>query len=166
MNQKIKIFKPSKFGVKKVTIDIEDFNTYQNSTWYIWSTERHSSYYLMRSTAPKGETQRFHRLITNCPKDYVIDHIDGDALNNCKDNLRITTQAKNNRNAKPYTRAKTKTSIYKGVHKLSEGKWKAQIQINGAKKILGTYNTEKEAAEVYNNAAIKYFKEYAVLNKI
>ncbi len=92
----------------------------------------------------------------------VVDHINGDGLDNRRCNLRVTSQKFNNRNAR---KRKKGTSIYKGVHFCEvTKKWKAQIQINKKKKSLGGYFTEKEAAEAYNEEALKLFKEFAVIN--
>lgn len=41
---------------------------------------------------------RLHRFITNCPKGMVVDHINGDTLDNRMRNLKITTQSENSKN--------------------------------------------------------------------
>ena len=55
-----------------------------------------------------------------------VDHIDGDGLNNSWENLRIVTQAGNNRNQKLHA---TNTSGYCGVAWTPEnGKWRVRIE--------------------------------------
>lgn len=90
----------------------------------------------------------------------VVDHIDGDPLNCCYENLRVATKAQNaqNRGAQRYN-----ASGYKGVHKLGSG-WCAQIQVNKVKRHLGMFNTAEEAAKAYNEAALLYHGNFAVTN--
>lgn len=106
-----------------------------------------------------------HRVIMGVDeKNIFIDHIDGNGLNNQRSNLRCCTQIQNSRNRR-FTG--TKTSIYKGVHQKGiANQWRANINTVDGVLHLGTYATEKEAAVAYNIAAIKYFGEFANLNKI
>jgi len=88
----------------------------------------------------------------------VIDHIDGNPLNNAIKNLRSCTQQQNTFNRGAY---KNNTSGYKGVywHKMAK-KFQAKIGINGKLKHLGLFNTAKEASEVYEAKAKELFGEY------
>ena len=45
-------------------------------------------------------------------------------------------------------------------------KFKAQININNKRTGLGYFENKIEAAKAYNEAAIKYYGEFANLNKI
>jgi hypothetical protein len=105
-----------------------------------------------------------HRFILNAKKEYVIDHIDGDALNNQKKNLRICTHAENMRNSQiPINN----TSGYKGVsYNKRYKKWEAHISFNNKLLNLGSFNDPVDAARAYNAAALKYHGEFAKLNKI
>lgn len=95
--------------------------------------------------------------------DCMIDHKDRNPLNNCKDNLRICNFSTNGINK---TKQKGKyTSQYKGVH-ADKNKWRAAIYINNRRKSLGHFENEIDAAKAYNDAALKYFGEFAVLNTI
>ena len=97
---------------------------------------------------------RRHRLIAFCflglenineviSGEDVIDHEDGNKLNNSVNNLRITTGAGNNQN---YTKAKGYS-----WHKRSK-KWRAHITLNGRQIHLGLFTTEQEARQAYLNA--------------
>ena len=52
--------------------------------------------YYAQSCKNKQQPKQFlmHRLIMNNPKGFVVDHIDGDTMNNIKSNLRICTSRK------------------------------------------------------------------------
>ena len=93
-----------------------------------------------------------------------VDHIDCDRTNNHHANLRAATHADNMKNRSK--RAHT-TSAYYGVcwHK-NVGKWNAQIQIEGRRKNLGYFTNEKEAAAVFNAAAIEHYGGFAKLNEL
>ena len=107
---------------------------------------------------------KVHRLITACPKGMVVDHINGDKLDNRKENLRICTMSENARNSKKH--ADATSSQYKGVSfAKTRGCWVAQISAYGNRITLGSYTVEVEAAKAYNKAALFYFGEFAFINK-
>ena len=105
-----------------------------------------------------------HEWVDNPEEKRCVDHIDGNKVNNHLENLRWATHAENSRNMKKHTDG---SSVYNGVslHKQSN-KWVAKIQINGKPKHLGLFESEREAAEVYNAAAIEHYGEFAKLNKL
>ena len=76
------------------------------------------------------------------PVGYVIDHINGDRLDNSIKNLRKATLKENAQN----TRKRVGTvSKYKGVAR-HEGRWIAYIEVDGKRDYLGAYDTEQDAA--------------------
>jgi hypothetical protein len=109
----------------------------------------------------KWVTVKMHRIILVPPARFQIDHIDHNGLNNQKSNLRICTHGQNQMN-KYYPSA---TGL-KGVYKDRAGRFRVTIESNGRKFHIGMYNTSEEAALAYNEAARKYHKEFAWLNKI
>jgi hypothetical protein len=54
---------------------------------------------------------------------------------------------------------------FRGVTKVSKDRWQARITVNGQRKSLGYYASPLEAAKAYNEAAIKYYGERALLNE-
>ena len=115
------------------------------------------------------KTIQIHRLVMMAFSDkysdkFIVGHINGNKLDNRLVNLRLTNYNGNSQNRKG---KKNTSSIYKGVwfHK-ANGKWRTAIKINGDSIFLGSYNVEKKAALAYDNAAIKYFGEYAKTNKM
>lgn len=111
---------------------------------------------------------RMHRFLVSAPKDRMVDHINGDKLDNRKENLRFATNSQNQANR----RVARGASKFKGVTwqkrkcDASRGYWKAQIVVNGELHYLGKYNTDLEAAKAYNEAAVRFFGEFAYLNDL
>lgn len=92
------------------------------------------------------------------------DHRDGNGLNNQRSNLRVCTRAQNNRSGR---KLRGGTSKYKGVcwHR-HRHKWMSYIRLNGKQTFLGYFNLEADAARTYDVAALKYFGEFALTNKM
>ena len=101
-----------------------------------------------------------HRIIMLPPSGMLVDHVNGDGLDNRRCNLRLATPAENNQNRRL---SLSNTSGYKGVcfdkHK---GKWRALIAANGRKVHLGHYTSAAEAAEAYETASICFHGAYGV----
>lgn len=116
-----------------------------------------------KSYVINNDGKRLHRMILNVDNPAeVVDHKNGNTLDNRIDNLRVCLQRDNSRN-----RIKAKgefTSRFKGVH-WHRG-WVAQIRVNYRKIHLGTFKTEFEAAKAYNEAALLHFGVFANLNAV
>lgn len=93
---------------------------------------------------------------------YVIDHINGNPLDNRRENLRRVTSAVNNHNRR---KSKGKSSQYNGVHFCKKTKkWISQITVNGKRFFLGSFKLELHAAEVYDAHAALFYGKYARTN--
>jgi hypothetical protein len=93
-----------------------------------------------------------------------IDHKDNNGTHNWRSNLRLATTSQNGANRLPN---RNSVSGYKGVTRhLHQGRWQAQIQVNGSKLYLGLFDSRVDAAKAYNDAALKYFGEFARLNTL
>lgn len=142
----------------KFYFDLEDYEKIKSYCWYMKFENDYVSAY------SKEKNILFHNLVINVPNGFVIDHKFHNNFDNRKENLRIATNSQNGQNKK----VQKHTSKYKGVffdkyHK----KWRAQIQIeNNQHVFIGYFDNERDAAIAYNNAAIKYFGEFAYLNII
>ena len=135
---------------------------------YQWSVEsRGGRQYAVCYLDPRDLTRKLlmHRLIMNAPRSEVVDHIDGDGLNNQRVNLRVCTIAQNGMNRrKQRTRAKT-ASCFKGVSwDQTNEKWRARIVLKGKQKSLGYFCSESEAARAYDAAAVLHFGAFACTN--
>lgn len=108
-----------------------------------------------------GKVVYLHRLLLDFPKG-VVDHINGNPLDNRRCNLRATTQTNNVRNSAPH---KDRKSKYKGTcYQADRGKWAVYIRMNGKSKFLGRFTDEISAAKAYDKKAKELFGEYAWLN--
>lgn len=87
-----------------------------------------------------------------------IDHINCDKRDNRILNLRKSTRTLNRGNMKKY---KNNTTGVKGIRVRPSGRFEAQIQFNGKKMTLGTFDTKEQASLAYAKAAQKYFGEFA-----
>lgn len=99
-----------------------------------------------------------HRVLTDCPDDMVVDHINGDGLDNRMCNLRVVTVAENNLNSR--VRSDSQTGIKGAYYDKRKGSYYSRITINGKDIYLGTFKTAKEAAEAYAEASRKYHGKY------
>ena len=98
----------------------------------------------------------------NAEKTKIVDHINGNTLDNRESNLRVCTHSDNCKNRKMHSNNKTG---FKGVS-LKDGKYVAQIQFKGNHKHLGLFDTAIEATIAYNEKAKTIFGQFARLNII
>lgn len=110
--------------------------------------------------AIQGKTVYLHRFLMAAQRGQLVDHIDGDKLNNTRANLRLVTPRQNTQNQRPRRHA---SSQYKGVSQRGS-RWQARIRVNGTQINLGTFNRECDAAMVYDTAARHFFGDYAHTN--
>ncbi len=104
-----------------------------------------------------------HRQISMPGDGLEIDHINGNKLDNRRENLRVCTRSDNGRNRQKFSSATT--SVYKGVYwAKTRNRWYAGIKYNGKSRHLGSFKNEDDAAKAYNIAAINLFGEFACLN--
>lgn len=88
------------------------------------------------------------------------DHVNRDGLDNRRRNIRAATPAQNSANARHGRGA----SRFKGVSRHHSGGWRAEICIRGARKHLGIFPSEQEAAREYDAAALAAHGDYALTN--
>jgi len=94
----------------------------------------------------------------------VVDHKDRNTMNNHIENLRAATKSENSKNKKKRINC---TSKHTGVcFNRNENKWISAIKVNFKSVFLGYFETEDEAAIVYNEMAKKHHGEFANLNII
>lgn len=141
-------------------VDDEDFERVNQFKWYATTTPTASTWYAHRAVKGKLVLEPMPKFILQIKG--MVDHVDGNGLNNQRSNLRPTNRSGNRANSKKQSGT---TSKYKGVS-ASRGKWVAHIFVFGKGYHLGNYETEEDAAISYNHAALAYFGEFARLNLV
>ena len=136
-----------------------DDDVYDDLNKYKWYANSSNKYFrAIRNIRINGKytTVKLHRVIMSAQKGDIIDHIDGDTLNNQRSNLRFCTNSQNQHNSKINSNS---TTGYKGTTPHGKG-YKAQIQHNGKPVYLGSRSTPEEAYELYKEASKKYHGEF------
>jgi len=160
-------------GTFEVLYDAEDEDKINAHTWCVKNVQKQRCFYvytnvphpdggITRTGRRRRTTLKMHRLVVDTPKGMSTDHINGDGLDNRKQNLRICTHAENQRNRGPQ---KNNKSGFKGVYWQKNRKtWYARIQHNKKLLYLGCFKDKKEAAKAYDRKAIELHGEFAWLN--
>jgi len=142
-------------------IAIVDTDNHERLSKFKWTLHQKGDckYARRNKRHPDGKqtTILMHREILSSP---MIDHIDGNGLNNKRTNLRPCTNSQNSANRK---KSKRNTSGFKGVCKRSK-RWDAYIRVGGIQIHLGCFDTPEQAAHAYDRKAIEVFGEFARLN--
>lgn len=148
---------------KFAIVDAADYDWLSGYRWFVMTSRRGGQSYAACSL--RGKTIPMHRLIMNPPSGMVVDHIDGNGLNNRRANLRICTPQQNRWNLRP-RKTETKTSRFIGVYqsRRSPGKWYASVECHGKVTHLGPFTSEVEAALARDLKAIELHGPYARLN--
>ncbi len=138
-------------------VDPEDFEELRK---YLWCAHRRGrSIYACRHA--RRELILMHRVIMKAPKGMIVDHIDGNGLNNCKSNLRLCTKAQNVYNSRP----KGGRCGFKGVcFDKRSGKYKAVIGYEYGKIEIGQFDDPVDAARARDLVARELQGEHAWLN--
>jgi hypothetical protein len=147
---------------KRAFVDDEDFE--RLSQWKWCAVKERDTYYAIHRK--DGYNIGMHRAILGFSRGdgKVIDHINGNGLDNRRENLRECLNRQNLYNRPKNKKSKSK---FKGVtwHKATK-KWRADIMANYKPISLGLYNSPQEAALAYNYAAVHYHGVFARLNII
>lgn len=157
---------PTKKGIRYIPltknrfaiVDEADYERLSRFKWCVSCTGRKKLY------ACRMEGRRvvkMHREIMRPARGLVVDHIDGNGLNNCRANLRVCTYSQNLCNRQKYRG----TTPYKGVfYRKDRDKYYARISFAGRKHYLGLYDDPVEAARAYDRKARELHGPYARLN--
>lgn len=137
------------------TISAVDSDRVSKHSWSI--LESNGRFYAKAKIG--GKNIKLHRFLLDAPSGVLVDHRDGNGLNNTRPNIRLATHAQNAMNQKPIN-----GRPLKGIDLLPYGAWRARIH-QGVKQItIGIFPTAEEAARAYDEAAVRLFGEFARLN--
>lgn len=139
-------------------VSLEDAEFVSSLILYV-NCDKNTNY---ATTYISGKLVPLHRLLLTASSGYDVDHVNGNGLDNTRENLRLCSRTENLRNKRGY---KNTSSKYKGVYLLSSGMWRAKIGLGSKNsKHLGVFTLEEDAARAYDAAALFYFGEFARLN--
>lgn len=143
----------------ETVVDVQDLPLVGQHNWCV--REGRNTCYAFRGEGGKGNQTffRMHReLVGPIPEGHVVDHIDGNGLNNRRKNLRVVSVEQNARNS---SLSKRNTSGYKGVYfQKALGKWGAKICRKGKQNFLGYFGTPEEAYTAYCKASEELHGEF------
>lgn len=161
---KIQLYNRQQDPIKVAIIDRDDYEKVKNYKWHI--CDRYVACCLYQG----AKQLKLHHVILDRVGEYekdglLVDHRNRDPFDNRKSNLRIVNVIQNKMNSKIKI---DNTSGFRGVcpSGLVKNKWRAYIKIKDKFISLGGFSDKKEAARIYNDAAIKYHGEFALLNVI
>lgn len=152
----------------KALVDDEDYSAVNEYTWYVFfSASNIYAKTFIKLENNKRKSLFMHQLVYElsgqiASNSHHIDHKDCNGLNNCRTNIRQASYQNNQANSRKMSKS---SSVYKGVSfSKTRNKWEAYIKVNKIKINLGRFSDEREAANSYNIAAMKYFGEFARIN--
>lgn len=144
----------------RALIDPEDLLELWNYKWTYRPRKDGLGGYAVHNFTVEGQSYSIpmHRFLLDVPEGMIVDHRDGNGLNNRRSNLRICTPAENSRNRRPHLGRK-----YKGVYRRGNSYF-ASICVNGKSIYLGTFEHDEAAASAYDRAAKIYHGDFAYFN--
>lgn len=138
-------------------VDEQDFDKIKDYKW--------SSIFCGKAKSPYAVSSHFgkivymHRIVMGAKSDQFVDHIDGNGLNNSRENLRFATTSQNNMNQ---CKRSDNTSGHKGISWCPDReKYQVYINIDRKRKSLGRYKTLEEAIYVRDRAVKAHYGEFA-----
>ncbi len=135
-------------------VDAQDYEWLKDYKWHATRDRGPGSIYASRWE--KGHAVPMHRQIMDPPQGMVVDHKNGNGLDNRRCNLRICPQGDNARHSR---KRRNGRSRFIGVSPVGN-KWCAKV----AGEHLGTFDDEVEAAQVRDRRAREVYGEFAWLN--
>ena len=147
-------------------LDREDYYRLRNYKWVAHANGKSGeNLYAIRFklvSPSKTTLVSMHREIMNPTDDRFVDHKNCNSLDNRRRNLRFATRSENIQNRR---KKKNTTSLFIGVHFYKPaGNWRSRITYQGKRIQLGKFDNEIAAAKAYDEAAKKYYGEFARLN--
>ena len=143
-------------------VDDEDYERVAAHRWQFVLSKGYQRAERSWRVCGKLHHQKMAMLLMSPSPGMVVDHINGDPLDNRKANLRVCTPKQNSCNRRRLSR---KAVPFKGVYARPDStRFSAQIALDGKTTHLGTHSTAEDAARAYDAAARRLHGEFARLN--
>lgn len=123
---------------QEAIVDVVDIPLVERHSWHARRRRDGKGYYAVNSSGV-----RMHRLLLGVWDERIVDHKDGDGLNNRRANLRHGSQSQNCVN-----RRTTPGPHLRGARP-KRGRWQSYIKLDGKQRSLGYYDSEADAHEAY-----------------
>lgn len=149
-------------------IDAADWEQVSRLAWRAEQNRPKTHWYVRsmpRKTVGHQRSTYLHRLLLNAPAGVLVDHVNGNGLDNRRANLRFSNPTLNGANR--VKKSGPKSSAYKGVYATKDCKtprWAAATSSMGKTAYLGTYTDEALAALAFDCASIESYGEHARTN--
>jgi hypothetical protein len=134
----------------RTLVSPEDAELVEPYKWYRTAYDYAETRLWLRGQG-RHRTVKMHRLIMDildAGPTLQVDHINGERLDNRRENLRVVTAAENQANRHGISSRPNRTSRFRGVWWCRTNKrWMAGVQVNKVKYPLGWFETEDLAAE-------------------
>ncbi len=158
----IKFYLPFKSEMKECLIDFNDAHLILGLGFTVKESNKGSTALHLRSNrTERFPSQYIQRIIMNPSSNQVVDHINGNGLDNRRCNLRICTPQENNMNRR---QSKGHGGTYRGVRRNKLGNYYVSMNHKNKKYYLGCFHHEIEAALAYDKAAREMKGQFARLN--
>lgn len=142
-------------------VDEADFHSLSKFKWCSYCQGRYAGRNSKRVNG-RQVTVLMHRFLMNPQQSFEVDHINGNGLDNRRENLRLCSRSENAQNMKCHADC---SSGVKGVYRAGK-KWMAVITANGKRFYLGSYPEKLEAAKAYNAASEQLHGKFGKQNTI
>lgn len=144
-------------------VDDEDYERVAAKKWGVTVKPQDTTPYAQNGVRVAGRmtSVAMHRFILDAPIELVVDHINGNGLDNRRANLRLCSRSENQWNRR---KSSQNTSGFKGVFHRGGTRWIARITAHGKTVHLGRFRDPTIAARAYDAAALRLHGEFARLN--
>jgi len=144
---------------RMIAIVDEDDAPWLINTAFWYATKCPPKNYSQSKSRETNKNVYMHRLIASAPNGFLVDHVNGNGLDNRRSNLRICSPSQNSQNSRIRS---DNRSGFKGVRwDKSKNKWRSQIRVRRKLIHIGYFTTAEEAFEDLAAARIKLHGEFA-----
>jgi hypothetical protein len=138
----------------ELLIDLDDFDRVMAIPTK-WSVVRSTTgdYYGRTGDTRSTQCVLLHRLIMNAPQGQMVDHINGNTLDNRKANLRCVSAGQNRTNL---GRTASKSGHLNVSYRKDKNTWRVRASVNGKEVYFGSYADINDAIAAAKNARMQH----------